>query len=331
MSRPIATALCAVAASLAAASAHADDSTAGLTQGGIELKRSDGIEMRREDLHISPKAIRVWFRFRNVTGKDIDTVVAFSMPDIEPEWLNRWTTVPSTDPVNFMGFKTWVDGKPVTARIEQKAMVDGVDHSALLRRIGVPLLPFVNARQDGIWKDKGSTAEILENLPRAQQDELLRLKLIKRVQWVDQPWLIPAWTLKTTYYWRQVFPAGRDLGIYHRYKPSLGGYLSDDVRDEVKGFCPSAALLARLERNAGGDSAGYGYAADTLDYVLKSGANWRGPIGDFRLVIETDEAKDLVSFCIDGPVRQISPTQYEWRRRNFLPKEDLSILFLGGY
>jgi hypothetical protein len=127
--------------------------------------------------------------------------------------------------------------------------------------------------------------------------------------------------------------------IYHRYGPSMGGYNNDDVREEVKGFCPSPAFLAQLERNAqaAGEVArqngyGYAYSADTLDYVLKSGANWRGPIGDFRLLVETEKASDLVSFCVDdGPVRQISPTQYEWRKRNFLPKDDLSILYLTGY
>ena len=33
----------------------------------------------------------------------------------------------------------------------------------------------------------------------------------------------PLWTVKETYYWDQVFPAGRGLDVTHSYVPGVGG------------------------------------------------------------------------------------------------------------
>ena len=61
--------------------------------------------------------------------------------------------------------------------------------------------------------------------------------------------------------------------------------------------------------------------------MLKTGANWSGPIQDFRLVIDKGEASALVSFCGDG-VKKISPTQFEMRKTNFTPEGNISVLIL---
>jgi hypothetical protein len=62
----------------------------------------------------------------------------------------------------------------------------------------------------------------------------------------------------------------------------------------------------------------------TIGYVLKTGANWKGPIGDFRLVVDKSKPDSLVSFCTEG-VKKISPPQFEVRHANFTPTEDLKI------
>ena len=61
--------------------------------------------------------------------------------------------------------------------------------------------------------------------------------------------------------------------------------------------------------------------------MITSGGNWAGPIGDFRLVIDKEDAKTLVSFCGDG-VRKISPTQFEQDIKNYTPTRDIDVLFL---
>ena len=75
---------------------------------------------------------------------------------------------------------------------------------------------------------------------------------------------------------------------------------------------------------------GEDYAALTeqrIEYILSSGANWKAPIGDFRMVVDKGDAANLISFCGEG-VRKISPTQFEVRHTNFTPSGDVSILIL---
>jgi len=61
--------------------------------------------------------------------------------------------------------------------------------------------------------------------------------------------------------------------------------------------------------------------------VLTTGANWAGPIGDFRLTVDKGEPDSLVSFCADG-VKKIGPTTFEVRHANFTPIRDLNVLIL---
>ena len=48
-----------------AAPAAANDSTAQLGAGGLELVRNDTIEVLSEDLYVSAKEVRVTYHFRN--------------------------------------------------------------------------------------------------------------------------------------------------------------------------------------------------------------------------------------------------------------------------
>ena len=66
-----------------------------------------------------------------------------------------------------------------------------------------------------------------------------------------------------------------------------------------------------------------------LDYTLVTGANWSGPIGEFRLVVDKGSEDNVVSFCADG-VRRISPTQFEVRYSNYTPTRDLNVLIIEG-
>ena len=65
-----------------------------------------------------------------------------------------------------------------------------------------------------------------------------------------------------------------------------------------------------------------------ISYVLKTGANWAGPIKAFHLVVDKGQADRIVSFCGDG-VKKISPTVFEVRASDFTPTHDLNILILG--
>ena len=65
-----------------------------------------------------------------------------------------------------------------------------------------------------------------------------------------------------------------------------------------------------------------------ISYVSATGANWLGPVKDFRLVVDKGRPERLVSFCLDN-VKKISPTTFEVRMKDFTPERDLKILLIG--
>lgn len=301
---------------------QANDSTAEKAAGGLVLTRSDAIDMVSEDLFVSAALVRVRYVFRNGTPADIRTTVAFPMPDDElAERDYGDVAVPSK-------FATTVDGKPVRMAVERKAMVKGQDHSALLALLGIPV-----------------TGDMDAQLDRVGQDARRRLITAGLVTVEDggqgtSGRLTPLWTVKETWHWDQVFPAGRDLIVEHRYQPGTGGSVGTDLalpgfRQSADGrafaarYCTDATFLAgvdRLASLAGPDKAA-ALPEERVSYILKTGANWRKPIASFRLVIDKGDPENLVSFCAEG-VLKISPTRFEVRRTNWRPDRDLDVLIV---
>ncbi len=323
--------LAAVAALLLAAPAAANDSTAELAAGGLVLTRTDAIVMKSEDLYISADVVRVRYVFVNTSGKDVTTRVAFPMPDIGgPEFYFHDTNIPGgEDPANLLAFRTLVDGKAVKMAVEQKAFVGEVDRTAWLTARGVPLALHV----DGMIGR-------LDALSAADQEDAVRLGLAVPDEYdAGKGWekhLNPAWTLKTTFHWEQTFPAGREIVVEHSYKPATGGSVGtilnakgvtyEDFMDMHFRYCIDESFVAGVERAQG--TADYApFTEQRIAYVLKTGGNWAGPIGDFRMVIDKGDPANLVSFCASG-VKKIGPTTFEVRKSNWTPDRDLSILIL---
>ncbi len=315
-----------LAAILLAAPAAANDSVASMGAGGLVLHRTDGIEMRSEDLYVSAAEIRVRYRFYNRTDRDIATIVAFPMPDLQG---GIESDVAIEDPLR-MPFTTTVNGRRVATNIEQKAVLNGVDHSDMMRGLGVPLTPRGEA-----------TMRALGSLPQPQIDMLIEMGLVEDRSWTDRGVrnleLMPLWTLKTTHYWTQVFPTGRELDVRHRYVPAVGGSSGSVFGDPAMAdseyhngqatlYCSDDAFWAAARRMR---SRGLHLSETWVDYILTTGANWAEPIGEFRLVVDKGSSRNLVSFCGEG-VRKISSTRFEIRRRNYIPASDLSVLILTG-
>jgi len=324
--------LAAMTAIALATPANANDSTAELAAGGLVLTRTDAIIMKSEDLYISADEVRVRYVFLNASGKDVTTRVAFPMPDIGgPEFFFRDTSIPGReDPANLLAFRTRVDGRPVAMAVEQKALVSGVDRTAWLTSRGVPLALHV----DGV-------IDLLDALSPADQAEAERLGLVVPDEYDSgQGWekhLNPAWILKTTFHWEQTFPAGREVVVEHSYKPATGGSAGTivgsasfaatpewaETRDR---YCIDAAFLAAVRKRQG-KAEFPPFTEQRVGYILKTGGNWAGPIGDFRMVIDKGAPENLVSFCASG-VKKIGPTTFEVRKTNWKPDRDLSILIL---
>ena len=311
--------------------ALANDSTAELAAGGLVLVKNDNIEMRSEDLFVSAKEIRVRYRFFNRSDKDVTVRVAFPIPDISVEEPDANIAVPTEDPVNIFGFRTSVNGKPVKMEVEQRVFAGGAEQTKFLRELGIPLAPYLAA-----------TDKALARLPADKQAEVVKRKL-GEIEEFDQgkgmqKHLMPRWTLRTNYHWQQAFPAQKEVLIEHSYKPSVGQTAgsnvnpadpSDTLREYTKKYCIDRDFLASVERIKKQTKTEYGgpFTEERIEYILTSGANWSGPIGDFRLVIDKGEADSLISFCGDG-VKKTAPTQFELRKRNFTPDSNLAVLIL---
>lgn len=315
-----------LAAFMLAAPAAANDTVASMGTGGLVFQRTDGIEMRSEDLYVSAREIRVRYRFFNRTDRDIGTLVAFPMPDLLG---GIESDVAIEDPLR-MPFTTTVNDRRVATNVEQKAVHNGVDHSDMIRGLGLPLSPRGEA-----------TMQALATLPQPQIDMLIQMGLLEDRSWTDNgvrhPELVPLWTLKTTHYWTQVFPAGRELDVRHRYAPAVGGSVGssfgypvseegDRAAEDAARYCADDAFMAGARRMR---TRGLYLRETWVDYILTTGANWAEPIGEFRMVVDKGRSRNLVSFCGEG-IRRISSTQFEIRRRNFTPTRDLSVLILTG-
>lgn len=325
----VAAALLAVA--MAAVPAHGNDTTAELATGGLVFVRNDHIEMRAEDLFISASEIRVRYRFFNKANDDITVRVAFPMPEVRIEHQDQNIAVPTEDPINLLGFVTRADGRPVETEVEQRVFARGIERTDYLRGLGVPLAPHLQ-----------STNTALDRLPREKWNELVRLGLAE-IEEYDvgkgmEKHLSARWALRTTFHWQQTFPARRETVIEHRYKPSVGGSVMTSLgaayaRGEawhaamIRKYCIEPDILRALDRARRKPDEAAPYGEERIDYVLATGANWSGPIKDFRLVVDKGDKDNLVSFCGEG-VKKIGPTRFEMRKRDFVPTGIFSVLIL---
>ena len=192
----------------------------------------------------------------------------------------------------------------------KKIYIDQRDQTEALKRLGIPLYPL-------------RPRDVLDNLSTEKTAQLTRLGLIDESRF-------PLWTLKTTFYWQQQFSSGHETIIEHRYKPIVGvtaQYDSAVVGQDLKGsgyhrkYCVDADFLAALGKASGE------FSQQRIEYVLKTGANWSGPIKEFHLVVDKGAPDNLVTFCGQG-VKQIGPTQFEMRKSRFIPRENIAVLIL---
>ena len=313
--------------------ARANDSSAELATGGLIFVPNDNVEMRAEDLFISAEKVRVHYRFFNKSPNDVTVLVAFPLPEVRISEQDENLALPTDDPVNIFAFRTTVDGKPAATAVEQRVTAFGVDRTKYLRDLGVPLAPHLAA-----------TNAALDLLPPDKWDELLRLGLAL-IEEYDvghgmQKHLSARWGLATTFYWQQVFPAGREVVVEHEYKPSVGGSAQTDLgapsaakeawyESYRRKYCLDNDFFAAVDRLRQANKSEFRppYSEQRIDYILKTGANWSGPIKSFHLVIDKGDPASLVSFCGDG-VKKIGPTQFEMRKSDFTPEGDLAVLIL---
>jgi hypothetical protein len=311
---------------------RANDTSAELAVGGLVFTKNADVSIESEDLTVTPDNVTVRYVFLNQSASPVTLTVAFPLPDIDlADGAN--IAFPTGDPVNFVGFSTKIDGKPINFTVNQRATLEGKDVTATLRDMGIALLPL------GVRQLK------INELPQQTRDRAVAAGLLTQSGTNDkgEPLYEPTWTLKTSVVRQQAFPPGKPVTVEHRYRTSVGlsfdsvlrqglrqkKGLESEVQRYKTNYCIGDDFLQSIDRLAGADEANKARIVERrISYVLKTGANWAGPIKSFHLVVDKGQPDRIVSFCGEG-VKKISPTAFEMRASDFTPTRDLSILIVG--
>ena len=312
--------------------ASANDTAAELSIGGLQFSRTSAVSMESETLKITPDRVSVHYLFKNTTEAPVNLTVAFPLPDID---LAEGESIafPSADPVNFVDFETRIDGQPVKFVVEQSARVGDKDVTKLLKDQQIPVLPI------------GTQQIRTQDLPDAVRTKLADAGLLMPAGTNDRGRQLyePGWIVRTSVVREQSFPVGRQVSVEHTYRPSLGGSVDTILRKGLRqqkaitaeveryrrDYCITDGFLAEIDRIAGaGQENKAGIQERRVSYVLKTGANWAGPIKDFRLSVDGGKGR-LVSFCHPGLIP--APNSSDLAAKDFTPAQNIKILIIGKF
>jgi hypothetical protein len=323
----------ALVGSINAGPASANDTAAELSIGGLQFSRTSAVSMESETLKITPDRVSVRYLFKNNTEAPVNLTVAFPLPDID---LSEGESIafPSSDPVNFVDFETRIDGQPVKFTVQQSARLGDKDVTKLLKDQQIPVLPI------------GTQQIRTQDLPDAVRTKLADAGLLMPAGTSERGRQLyePGWIVKTSVVREQSFPAGRPVSVEHTYRPSIGGSsdtilrkalrrnkaMANEIERYRREYCVTDGLLAELDKIAGTSQQNTAAIQERrISYVLKTGANWAGPIKDFRLSVDGGKGR-LISFCHAG-LNQTPGGSSEFEAKDFLPSQDLKILILGKF
>jgi len=321
-----------LAAACVSAPALANDTTAQLSTGGLIFVRTDAVAMEREDLFISPDEVRVAYLFRNISDADVESLVAFPMPDIVANpYVN--VSIPDLASDNFLDFTVTVDDIAVQPTLDQRAFAAEIDVTDELKANGIPIYPYAEGIEEAIAK-----------LPEEKLEDWVSRGIVM-VDTYDagegmKGHFVPSWTVKSAYWWKMAFPKGKAVNVRHGYKPSVGGtvgltFVNDgrvggEERDRYRAkYCMDEAFEKAVQKAV--DAAGKNetpFFETWISYVLTTGGNWANNIGTFKLTIDKGKPDSLVSFCGEG-VKKTGPTTFEMMAEDFHPQKDIEILILN--
>jgi hypothetical protein len=313
--------------------ARANDTTARIATGGIELLNSADVRMLQETLTISEKLVRVRYRFLNDSDVDVRATIAFPMP------AYGWTSGEAQIEENvgpITSFAASSDGAPVATHAVLRALAGRRDITRQLRAIGLT--------DTVIFKTFGDHDQEHLGFSAAQQRKLKQI--------LEPGSAENGWKVEETLVWEQMFPAHREIVVEHTYKPLMGvifdepyqhGFGWDKYPHELNPSSmsgperlPSEACVdertrvsiqRRMQRLADQGAWDVSRTLYDVEYVLGTGRNWKGPIGDFTLRVETASPNDIVSLCFPGKPVRAAPNVLEFHQTNYVAQDRLVVYF----
>jgi hypothetical protein len=305
-------------------SALADDTMARVAAGGITFVKSEDVRMLKEILEISTKEIRVRFTFLNESPKDIHATVAFPMPPTRA--TEHW----NVEKRLLETFAVRVNGRSVQTTVVRKAVIAGKDVTAQLRALGLSDKQIFQNSPD-------KSSEVIQDLTSNQRASLKKLG--------GDPEQSNPWNITVTMVWHQTFPAGKEVMVEHSYAPIVGAVYTVPFADgrlsqsSLIPLPPGKAAEACLDETTRQGIKNQVKACTKrnpeqvfvtlhhVEYILGTGRNWKGPIGEFTLRIEKETPHQITSLCFPGKPKKISPTVFELYQKDFVPPDKLVVYF----
>jgi hypothetical protein len=285
-----------------------------LPAGALVLVANGVIKPEHQDLTLSASQIRIATTFRNTSERDTNLTVTFALPELDTAWI--WDVpplLPRSGQANFVDAVATADGEPVKTRLEQRAVALNLDVTDSLKVLGLDVFPYA-----------GGLIEKIAALPAGIKADLAARGIVKE----HGEKLMPAWILRSTLYWRQVFPAGKRVTLTLTYQPVVGRPTGSLAAFEKSG-CLDAALARRLETMLNRNTRSTKIKLTALSFQAPASAAWSDPIERYRLTIEKPSTKAEIATCRNGLVLE-SPTQLETSAQDYAHEEDLSVLFIEG-
>lgn len=294
----------------------ANDGTGTVGTGGVEYIKNDKIAMVTEDLFISPKEIKVGYQYENLTNQDITENILFPLPKVD-----GMQDMPFADTKGLIdSFTILSNGKAIKPQVHPRAYMFSANQDKLedvteaLKSCGLTDEELLSP-----WTAKLEMDAVDQKVQQCQHEQIQQLGYQNNAY--------RGWQAEVIYSWQQTFKANEITKIEHSYQPLVGGGLSlEFVLKEKDGpkemYCISDELEKRLYKAAKKTNG----AHDHLGYILKTGANWAKPIRQFNLTV-TAPKNQTIAFCWDGKLKKVSDQKITVSEQNFLPKQDLNILF----
>jgi hypothetical protein len=345
-------------------STQANDSAAAIGAGGIHFQKTKGIVLQKEDLFLSPDLIKVLYVFKNVTDQDISVDLFFPLPlQMEISAQKTWDkeilqemnaqnlrNTPSHDTsylfedVPFENFLVIMNGQKMPFKTEIRALQNGSDITPLFHKNNLPFSPVL------------ATCNYPMQMEKDQIECEKRMKRYEKLGLLSPEGKV-LWQKQVHYHWLQTFPKGKEVKIEHSYRPARGSFFfqpnpnrspMESLLEQllsrgawIAQFCPWQSTeikgnfipwligefqrASTLSKSEGSDLIMF----YQVDYILTTGANWEGPIRDFTLTVETPKGGTVAAcwpFDIQK-IKEIGNNQLQFRQENFMPDQDLKILF----
>ncbi len=341
-------ALAALALSLTALPAAANDGFGGLSATGLTFGQTDAVAMVSEDLRISPDRIEVDYVFRNTTATNVTGEVIFPLPPV-----GVWSSWES-----MMNLPEDLFGRgPGELHRHRRRPARDADHRPHRRdrtAVGGRPSPFRTIRHARPRRDRGPRPPRHSPDPRcrggprrpsgaapgtaAEATELGLAEYIpedKANNFPGDVW--GAWSIVTRYHWTQTFPAGAEVKVSHAYDNRPPGGLfywshpPEDYQSSLADqYCIDEATskgIAKALKNPEGDEYGNYGTALNISYVLRTANSWAGPIGSFRLTLDKGAPENILSLCAEG-VKKTGPTTFVIEKTDYTPDRDLEVLIV---